>query len=95
MSDPDRERIVVEEATPRIERETTVINTGGGGSGGTIVAVLVLLVGVVLLFLYFSGSLGGTADGVDLNVNIDAPKVEMPDIDINNPPPAESSNKTN
>jgi hypothetical protein len=99
MSDPDRDRIVVEETPPRVERETTVISTGdGGGGGGAIVAILVVLVLAVLAFLYFGGYLGGTADKVDLNVNVGAPKVETPDIDINLPPPStepsEPANKT-
>jgi hypothetical protein len=95
MSDPDRERIVVEETPPRVERETTVITTGdGGGGGGTIIAVLLVLIVAVLLFLYFGDYLGGASDEIDLNVNVDAPKVEAPDIDINVPPPAETSNKS-
>ena len=88
MSDPDRERIVVEETPPRVERETTVINTSGGGGGGTVVAVLVLLVVAVLLFLYFGGYLNRAADEVGVNVNVEAPKVDMPDVDINVPPPS-------
>ena len=96
MTDPDRDRIV-EDTPPRVERETTVIHTdsGGGGGGGTIVAILVILVIAVLLFLYFGGYLNRAADEVDLNVNVEAPKVEMPDVDINVPPPAtEPANKT-
>ena len=66
-----------------IERETTVINTGGGGGGGgTIALVLVVLVLGVLAFLYFSGSLGGKADGTDINVNVDLPKVEIPKVEM-------------
>jgi hypothetical protein len=97
MTDPDRERIVVEETPPRVERETTVVTTGGGGGGGTIVAILVILVVAVLLFLYFGGYLNRNSDGVDLNVNIDAPKVELPDIDVNAPPaekPAQPANSS-
>ena len=87
MTDPDRDR---EETPPRVERETTIVTTGGGGGGGgTIVAILVILVVAVLLFLYFGGYLNRNSDGVDLNVNIDTPKVELPDIDVNVPPPAE------
>lgn len=96
MTDPDRDRIVVEETPPRVERETTVITTGnGGGGGGAIVAVLVILVVAVLLFLYFGGYLNRAADEVNLNVNVDAPKVEVPDIDVNLPPPStEPTNKS-
>ena len=94
MSDPDRDRIH-DETPPRVERETTVVTTGGGGGGGgTIVAILVILVIAVLLFLYFGGFLNRAADGVDLNVNVETPKVEMPDVDINVPPPEQPANKT-
>ena len=97
MTDPDRERLP-EETPPRVERETTIVTSGGGGSGGgTIVAILVILVVAVLLFLYFGGYLNRNSDGVDLNVNIDAPKVELPDIDINTPPaekPAQPANSS-
>ena len=88
MTDPDRDRIVVEE-TPRVERETTVVSTGGGGGSGAIVAILLILIVAVLLFLYFGGYLNRAADEVGVNVNVDAPKVEAPDIDINVPPPSE------
>ena len=94
MTDPDRERIVVEE-TPRVERETTVVTTNGGGGGGTIVAVLLVLIVALLLFLYFGGFLGGRADEVDLNVNVDVPEVKAPDIDINLPPPEKPAQPAN
>ena len=97
MTDPDREKIVVEETPPRVERETTVVTTGDGGGGGVIVAVLVILIVAVLLFLYFGGYLNRAADEVGINVNVETPKVDMPDIDINVPPPeqpAQPENKT-
>jgi hypothetical protein len=95
MTDPDRERIV-EETPPRVERETTVINTGDrGGGGGVVVAVLVILIVAVLLFLYFGGYLNRAADEVGINVNVEAPKVEAPDIDINVPPPSEPAQPAN
>lgn len=89
MTDPDRDRIVVEETPPRVERETTVVTSNGGGGGGAVVAILVILVVAVLLFLYFGGFLNRAADEVGVNVNVEAPKVEAPDIDINVPPPSE------
>ena len=94
MTDPDRDRIVVEE-TPRVERETTVVTSNGGGGGGAIVAILVILVVAVLLFLYFGGYLNRAADEVGVNVNVEAPKVEAPDIDINVPPPSEPAQPAN
>jgi hypothetical protein len=84
MSDEDRER----EVPPRVERETTVVTSGdGGGGGGAIVAVVVILVVVVLLFIYFGGFLGRTSS-TELNVNIDTPKVELPDVKVDVHPPA-------
>ena len=95
MEERERETVVVEESPPsRVERETTVISTdGGGGSGGTIAAILVLLILAVLAFLYFNGSLGGAADETNLNVNIDAPNVEVPDkIEVDLPEVTTNSN---
>ena len=78
-----------DERPVEVERETTVINTGGGGGGGgTIVALLVLLVIAVAAFLFFGGYLERAADEVDINVNVEAPKIELPDIKIETPPPA-------
>jgi len=74
-----------------VERETTVIHTGGrdGGSGGAIAAILVILVIAVLAFLYFGGYLQRAADQTDINVNVAAPKIELPDIKIETPPAAQ------
>ena len=94
MTDPDRERIV-EETPPRVERETTVVTTNGGGGGGTVVAILVILVVAVLLFLYFGGYLNRAADEVGVNVNVEAPEVQLPDVDINVPPPSEPAQPAN
>lgn len=69
-----------------VERETTVINTGGGGGGGTIVALLVLLLIALGVFLYFGGFLERAADKADINVNVEAPKIELPDVEIQTPP---------
>ena len=70
-----------------VTHETTVINTGGGGGGGgTIVAVVVVLVLVVLAFVYFGGYLQSAADDLDVNVNVAAPNVELPDVTIETPP---------
>ena len=71
-----------------VERETTVIHTdrGGGGSGGAIAAILVILVIAVLAFLFFGGYLQRAADQTDINVNVAAPKIDLPDIKIETPP---------
>jgi hypothetical protein len=82
MSDPER--------PVEVERETTVIHTGGGGggSGATIVLLLVLAIIAVAAFLWFGGYLQRAADDIDVNVNVEAPKVELPDVKIETPPPA-------
>ena len=98
MDERDPERVViVDEPAPRVERETTVIQTGdgGGGGGGVILAVVLLVIIAIGAFLYFGGGLERTADKVDLDVNVAAPKVDLPDIDIDVPeqksPPAEGN----
>ena len=95
MVEGEKETIIVEEPAPRVERETTVISTGDGGGGGAVVAIVVVLLLGLLAFLYFGGYLGRAADSTDINVNVEAPKVEVPDVDINLPPPSqpESGNK--
>lgn len=80
-----------------IERETTVIQTGGsgGGSGVIVAIVLIFLVGAVAFF-FFGGYFEKAADDVNVNVNIETPKVELPDVRIETPaaepaPPANSA----
>lgn len=88
-----------QERPVEVERETTIIQTGnGGGGGGGLLAIVLLLVAAVAAFLYFGGYLQRAADGVDINVNVGAPKVELPDIKMETPrsepekAPANSSN---
>ena len=90
MSDEhEKETVIVEEPTPRVERETTIIDTGdrGGGGGGALIAVVLLLAVVVLLFLYFGGYLGGAGDETSLNVNVETPAINLPDVNVE-PAPA-------
>jgi len=76
MDEPDRP----------VTHETTVINTGGGGGGGgTVVALLVLAVLAIGAFLFFGGYLQSAADDLDVNVNVAAPKIELPDVRIETP----------
>jgi hypothetical protein len=81
----------MEEDDRPVERETTVIHTEGGGrsGGGAIAAILVILVIAVLAFLFFGGYLQRAADSTDINVNVAAPKIELPDIKIETPPAAQ------
>ena len=73
-----------------VERETVVVESGrdGGGGGGAIAAILVILVIAVLAFLFFGGYLQRAADDTNINVNVGTPKIELPDIRIDNPPAA-------
>ena len=68
---PERERVT--------EHTTIVTNDGGRRGGGWLVAILVLIVLLVALFLVFGNVFNRAADEVGVNVDIDAPKVEMPD----------------
>lgn len=80
----ERDRPAVD-PEPRVERETTVIHTGGdgGGSGGGMIALVILLLVVAVgAFLFFGGYLERAADKTELNVNVEAPDIKMPDIDI-------------
>jgi hypothetical protein len=65
----------------RVTEHTTVVTSDRGrrGPGGWLVALLVLIVLLVALFLIFGKSFNRAADEVGVNVNVDAPNVEMPD----------------
>lgn len=82
-----------------VTHETTVINTGGDrGGGGTIVALVVVALLALGAFLFFGGYLQSAADDLNVNVNVEAPKVELPDVTIETPParqeaPAEPATK--
>jgi len=79
---------------PQVVHETTVIEggRGGGGGGGLIALVILVIVLGVAAFLYFNGYLGRAADKADINVNVAAPKIDLPDINVttSSPPPANS-----
>jgi hypothetical protein len=88
MSDPDRERETVRDT----ERTTTVIQTDGDrGGGGILLAVLLILVLLAVLYFVFGGSFNKAADEVGVNVNVEAPKVAVPDINIKVPDKIEVS----
>ena len=74
--------------------ETTIIQTGErSGGGGVIVGLVVLLIIGLFAFLFFSGYLGRAVDKGDINVNVAAPKIELPDVQVT-PPASEPSNKS-
>jgi hypothetical protein len=81
MTDPDREREIPRETVRDTER-TTIIQTDSGrdrGGGGVILAVVLILALLAVLYFVFSGSFNRAADSVGVNVNVDAPKVDLPD----------------
>ena len=88
MTDPDRERETVRD----VERTTTVVQTGGDrGGGGALLAVLVIIVLLAVLYFVFSGAFGRAGDEVGVNVNVDAPKVSVPDVNLKVPDKIEVS----
>jgi hypothetical protein len=82
MGDYDRDR-----EPPRDTERTTIITSDGdrGRGSGVLIAVVVILAVLILLFVLFGGSLNRAADEVGVNVNVDTPQVEMPDIDVKVP----------
>jgi len=81
MTDPDREREIPRETVHDTER-TTIIQTDGGnrGGGGVILAVVLILALLAVLYFVFSGGFNRAADSVGVNVNVETPKVEMPNM---------------
>ena len=82
MSDDGRDP-----APPRETERVTVIRDGGdrGGGGGVLLGVLVVLVALVLAFLFFRGSFNGAARDAGVNVNLNAPSIKAPDINVKVP----------
>jgi hypothetical protein len=82
MGDYDRDREPLRES----ERTTIITSDGNRGRGsGAVIAVVVILAVLVLLFVLFGGGLNRAADEVGVNVNVDTPKVEVPDINVKVP----------
>lgn len=84
MTDPDREREIPRDTVRDTER-TTIIQTDGGrdrGGGGVVLAVVLILALLAVLYFVFSGSFNRAADEVGVNVNVEAPKVEMPSVEL-------------
>lgn len=84
MTDPDRDR--EPEVVRDVERTTTVVSTGGDrGGGGALLAVLVIIVLLAVLYFVFSGAFNRAADDIGVNVNVEAPNVEVPDVKLEVP----------
>jgi hypothetical protein len=86
---PDTDRTDREpERIRETDRTTTVVHTDGGGrrgGGGVLLAVGLIVALLVVLFFLFGGNLNRAADEVGVNVDVDAPKVEMPDVELKVP----------
>lgn len=75
-------------------RETTVIQTGErSGGGGVIVGLIAVLVIGALAFFFLGGYFDRAVDKGDVNVNVAAPNIELPDVQVT-PPASEPSNKS-
>jgi hypothetical protein len=82
MGDYDRDREPLRES----ERTTIITSDGDRGRGsGVLIAVVVILALLILLFVLFGGGFNRAADEVGVNVNVDTPKIEIPDIDVKVP----------
>ena len=79
MGDYDRDRETVRESD-----RTTIITDGGErrGGGGILLAAVLIVALLVLLFLLFGGGLNRAADEVGVNVDVDAPEVAVPEVDL-------------
>lgn len=77
MEDRDTDKV-------RDTERTTIVHTDSdrGGGSGVLVALLVLVLLAVLLFFLFGGGLSGGGDEGDVNVNIEAPELTVPDIEV-------------
>ncbi|MCO6392159.1 hypothetical protein GTW25_14085 [Aliihoeflea aestuarii] len=65
------------------DRGPTVINTGGGGgSGGWAVALLLAVVIIVGGFWLLGGFGTGGSGAQDVNVTIDTPAIDVPDVNV-------------
>jgi len=90
MSENNRDRDTVRETD-----RTTIITDGGrdrGGSGGIIAAVVLLLVALVVGYLFLGGGLNRAADKTGVNVNVAAPNVRLPDVNVKVPDKIEVPN---
>jgi hypothetical protein len=84
MSDHDRDREPLRDREHIHETErtnTTVVSTDGGrrGGGGWLIAILVLIALLALLWFLFGDRMNRAADEVGVNVNVEAPQIDVPD----------------
>ena len=83
MTDPERDP---EPPVRETERTTIIHDTGDrGGSGGLLVGLLVVIILLVILFFLFRGSFMGTTEDRGVHVNVAAPTLKVPDINVKVP----------
>src|SRR3954468_1898707 len=83
MSDSERDPVPPVRET---ERTTIIHDTGDrGGGSGVLVGLLVVIVLLVLLFFLFRGSFMGTTEDRGVHVNVAAPTLKVPDINVKVP----------
>lgn len=64
------------------DRGPTVINTGGGGGGGGWAVALLLAIVIIVGGVWLLGGFGGASGPQDVNVTIDTPEIDVPDINV-------------
>lgn len=85
----------MDEKARQVERETTVIHTReSGGGGGLIAAIVLLFVIGAIAFFFFGGYFEKTVEDVNVNVSVETPKIELPDVQVVPPPATEPANGT-
>src|SRR5438270_145617 len=86
MTDYDRDPAAEPPPVRETERTTIIHDTGDrGGGGGVVLALLVIVVLIAILFFLFRGSFSQTSRETGINVNLAAPAVKVPDINVKVP----------
>jgi hypothetical protein len=84
----------MDEKARQVERETTVIHTREGGGGGLIAAIVLLFVIGAIAFFFFGGYFEKATEDVNVNVSVETPNIELPDVQVVPPPATEPANGT-
>jgi predicted metalloprotease len=81
------ERVETASAPARVERDTTIIRTGGGrGGNNVLVAIVGVAVLALLAFMLLGGGMKRVFGGGDINIDVKAPKIELPSTDAPSKP---------
>jgi uncharacterized membrane protein len=84
MTDHDRDP---EPPIRETERTTIIHDTGdrGGGGGGILLGLVAVLIVLAILFFLFRGSFMGAPEDRGVHVNVAAPTLKVPDINVKVP----------